>query len=343
VNGLPLDPYVYQLVADPSHPERVFASLDSDGVFRSDDGGQHWEAIDTGLPSTRAAVHISLLLFRRYGALWITDTRGTDPGVLTVDTDVQLASLSPDGAAAAYLAVQPDRWAVRVVSSGGGSGARTLATGRGDVPQQLLWSPNASLLAIVSAHSVVVTNLGHTLRSWALHSDERVLGWSADGRALLIWNRDTRRVSAHLWSNGRARSELPGLYPVQPLAAPDGRHMAFIWKNYLYTGVWSAGPEHTASLSDRNTVACRLRAWSDASTRLLLACGDRVEARSEAGQLVAGRGIAAATWVSWAPGSDRNLLVFRQGNLWAWPLSSPRPREIVGRAEPLLAHLPGVS
>jgi photosystem II stability/assembly factor-like uncharacterized protein len=41
---------VHGLVADPSNPDRIWRQ-DHQGVYRTDDGGEHWDRIETGLPS----------------------------------------------------------------------------------------------------------------------------------------------------------------------------------------------------------------------------------------------------------------------------------------------------
>jgi hypothetical protein len=104
-----------------------------------------------------------------------------------------MAALSPDGVASAYLAVNSTGWAVRLVSVGG-SGARTVASGTDSPPRELLWSPNASLLAMVQPGMVTVSNLGHSSYHSMLTAQEHVLGWAANGRDLLVWNSGSKRV-----------------------------------------------------------------------------------------------------------------------------------------------------
>lgn len=338
MSGLPLDPYVYGLVADPHHPGRIFASLDSDGVFRSDDGGRHWKSVDTGLPSTSTAGKSSTIFFRRYGALWHTNTQGSDPGVLTVDQDVTRAALSPDGAAVAYLVPQGKGWAVRVVSANGGSSAPTIAAGAGALPEQLLWSPSSSLFALASPTAVTVTNLSHGLYRWSVSPEDRVLGWTPDGRALLIWNTTSHRVGTYLWSTGAMRSTLPGKYPARPLLAPDGKRMAFSQGRFLHIMTWKTepgwSPPERVSLS--SPAQCTPQGWSDDSTRLLLRCGSRLQVRGQHGGLLAEINLPPTTWVSWAPGSDRSLLLYRRGAIWVRSLTPRQAHRIVLHAEPVV-------
>ena len=52
-NGLPDRPRVKALVMDPFDPLQLFAGVGNEGVFRSSDGGENWEAANTGLTNTR--------------------------------------------------------------------------------------------------------------------------------------------------------------------------------------------------------------------------------------------------------------------------------------------------
>jgi len=50
VGRLPAQSDARVTVSDPQHPERVYAAS-SAGTFRSDDGGQTWDAADHGMDS----------------------------------------------------------------------------------------------------------------------------------------------------------------------------------------------------------------------------------------------------------------------------------------------------
>lgn len=50
MGSLPANAGARIVVIDPSNPERVYAAGDQ-GVFRSDDAGQTWQAVDGGLPT----------------------------------------------------------------------------------------------------------------------------------------------------------------------------------------------------------------------------------------------------------------------------------------------------
>lgn len=308
--GLPLDPYLYRLVADPHRQRRVYAALNSDGVFRSDDGGLHWAPINNGLPlnATGGAEH--LILFRRDGALWITNGVGTDPTVLTVERTVKLASLSPDGSTAVYAATTPGGWAVRTLAAGG-SAARTVQTGSGALPKRLLWSPDSSLLAVIGSGEVTISNLSRDPRRWRIPARERLIGWSGSGRTLLFWNASDGRMRYRSWTSGRLVAMSSTAYPVAPLPAPDGRHLAFIWSGRLHVGTWE-----TARSAGGVGSSCRLDSWSDDSARLLLRCGSGVEERTATGTVVIRTTLPAQPL--WVPGSHRNLLFFHRGQLWRW-------------------------
>ncbi|MBV9279785.1 MAG: hypothetical protein JOZ41_06870, partial [Chloroflexi bacterium] len=261
--GLPLDPYIYGLIPDPRRPGRVYASLNSDGPFRSDDGGRHWIAIDSGLPvrATGGATH--LILFRRNGALWHTDSDGSDPGVLTVERDVRMAALSPDGAAVAYVAAGSDGWGVRVLSAGG-SAAHTILTGRGARPRHLLWSPTSSLLAIVGTSTLTISDLSHVTRSWSVPSTDRLVGWSAGGQDLLFWGQSSGRhaMVSRAWATGETTPWWGADFPVAPLPAPDGRQIALISGGSLELGTWRGRVQAVTPVRP----GCRLLAWSDDSS-----------------------------------------------------------------------------
>jgi len=327
--GLPLDPYISSLVADPFRPSRVYASLNMDGLFRSDDGGQHWTPIDAGLQVSGSTVTGHPLLFLRGGALWITDAHGTDPGLLTVDRDVRLAAASPDGAAVAYIAADSRGWAVRALAAGG-SAARTLISGRGSPPRRLIWSPSSSALALLSRAGVAVLDLNRTKLVWTVLPRSHLLGWTSDGHFLRFWNEVGGDVFVRSWSaGGPGVKTTEGRYPSLPLPSPDGTNLAYTWQGRLYVGSWDRPASSVASVGR----SCRLRSWADDGARLLIACRDRVEARSVEGRLLETLHGASPTW--WLPGSKTDLLVYREGGLWRW-----RPglgtRELVRDAKPAL-------
>jgi photosystem II stability/assembly factor-like uncharacterized protein len=324
MRGLPIDPYVYGLVVDPHRPGRVFASLNSDGVFRSDDGGQHWIPVNTDLPLRAPRSAGNRVLFLRGGVLWITDGYGTDPQDLTVERTVRLAALSPDGAAVAYLASTDDGWAVRVLGAGG-SLASTVDRGSGAAPVGLLWSPDSSLLAIERAGQVSVSTLARRPDSWSLPSDERLVGWWG-GRDLLFWDARSGRMRVRSWTSGAAAGTGPAVLPARPLAAPDGKHVAYVHSGGLYIGTWQA-VRRVAPVDP----TCGPSSWSDDSVRLLLGCGPLGQERTMTGTL-----LAEVRWPAvrlWVPGSHADLLLFSRGSLWRWT-PGKRPLKIVGNAYP---------
>ncbi len=321
MDGLPLAPYIYSVITDPFHPQRVYASLNSDGVFRSDDGGRHWAAVDNGLQIKGSATADPPVLFLRDGALWHTDRNGIDPGVLTVDQDVRLAALSPDGVASAYLAVNSDGWAVRLVSVGG-SGARTVASGTDSPPGKLLWSPDAALLAMIQPGMATVSNLGHSSYHSMLTAQEHVLGWAANGHDLLVWNSGSKQVMS------AEAKRFTGITTTSlPLLAPDGKHLAALARGRLRISTIGGA---TRLIQVRPT--CRVRQWSDDSVRLLLMCGTRgaVQERDQLGHLVARTRLPAVA--SWMPGSHSDLMFFHHGSLWRW-VPGETPSRIVLNAQ----------
>jgi photosystem II stability/assembly factor-like uncharacterized protein len=311
MDGLPLDPYVYGLVADPSRSGRIYASLNSDGLFRSDDGGRHWTAIDRGIPLSGDISQAKHVLFLRDGALWITDGAGTDPGQLTVDQDVRLAELSPDDAEAAYVAGSGGAWAVRVLSAQGGSAARTLLTGNGAMPTSLLWSPTAATLAVVRPSQLEITDLTPGSHAWPLRHDERVIGWSGDGRWLLTWNAATGAVQTRQPLTGSVIATL-GSAAARPLLSPGAREVAVLQDETLLTGKSFLALRPVTLLPS----ACSLVSWSGDGARLLLRCGAEVRMVAPEGRTVATAELPGP--VSWAPASHATLLFFRQQSLWRW-------------------------
>ena len=326
MNGLPLGPSINSLVADPHHPGRVYASLNSDGIFRSDDAGRHWVAMNAGLPLAGHGNSSRSLLFLRDGALWITDGTGADPEVLTVEQDVSMATLAPDGAAAAYLAVTPDSWAVRVVGAGG-STPLTLATGKGVGPAALRWSTDSSLVAIAGSSSLVVHDLASEHWSWKLPPTQRFLGWAPGGRSLLFWDRSTHRIVARRWNTGLARPYSTATIPSAPVLSPNGARLAFIRHGALTTQ-FLPGPIH---VSPGRFAGCRLLTWASDGTALFLRCGHELEQRSANGILRAHLVLRTGTTVSAAP--DGTILLARGGALWSWRPTSGL-KKIVNHATP---------
>jgi photosystem II stability/assembly factor-like uncharacterized protein len=307
--GLPLDPYVYSFNADPASPNRVFASLNTDGIFRSDDGGRTWVSSSAGLPLHGTDTRSRPILFLRTGRLWMTTTAGSEPGLLTVDDTVRAAAVSPDGVSAAYAAASGSGWDARVLSAGGGSLARLVARGAGQVPDRLLWSPTSAALALVAGRSVTVTDLTGRTWGWTVPSGSRVVGWGAGGHSLLLWDRGSGRIGA--------RSPQGAVEPFTairtsgpPEVAPDHHQLAFLAHGRLHIGSW------TGSLRAVPVDAsCDQVRWSDDSALLLVSCGSSGEIVSRSGSLR--YRLPALDHASWAP-SSHDVLYFRDGTLWRW-------------------------
>jgi photosystem II stability/assembly factor-like uncharacterized protein len=317
--GLPLDPYIYSLVSVPGRPGVVYASLDGDGIFRSTDGGIHWRPAVTGLPIDLQEGRPQSVLFIRHGVLWLTNGHGTDPGAITVDSNVVSASLSPDGVSAAYVAGSGEGWAVRTVCDG--CLARTLLSGRGPAPDPPMWSPDAIHIAVTQGGTVTVTAVGTVGAEthWTLPNRAVVLGWDHSGRGLLLWNGATHRVQVHDLT-GRRTQVWPGVYMHRPSLSPDGRAIArtragTVWIR-VRNGRW---------LALRGTRGCSPGRWSGNGKSLLVSCSGRVQMRSAAGRLIAQATTVPAS-AFWAPDSVRALLYFSQGTLWRWEVGSgPTP------------------
>ncbi|MGH2448758.1 MAG: hypothetical protein ACRDFS_09195 [Chloroflexota bacterium] len=327
--GLPLEPYVNSLVAS-SVPGRIYASLNGDGIFRSDDGGRHWRSVDNGLPLNSASGGTPLLLFVRSGVLWATNSNGTDPGTLSVDQDVRLAQLSPDGGEAAYIAAEPGRWAARIVGTGGSS-ATTVARGSGRAPQSLYFAPSSSMLAISRDRKVSITSLTRTLRRWKLRRGDAVLGWGPRGRGLLVWQRSTASVDLLGWRSEKRVQQLGGAYPVEPALAPNARSLSFVDNGLLHLaglkGIRGAVPV---------PASCRTAIWAPKSDRLALACGRSAQIRSATGKLEATLRLTADEGVRWLP-DGRSLVVERRGGLYRVSLSG-REKRIVPDASLASTH-----
>ncbi|HZU13854.1 MAG TPA: hypothetical protein VFB58_13515 [Chloroflexota bacterium] len=311
MDGLPVNPYIAALQADPSRPTRLYASVNGDGLYRSDDGGRTWQPIDRGLPMHGSDSAPPLILFLRGHVLWKTDTAATDPGVLTVETDVQRAVLAPDGASAAYVAASGAGWAVRILCSGG-CAPRTVLTGTGPAPTRLLWSPNASLLAMVRPGSLTVTNRTQT-RSFPLAAGERVLRWSPDMRSLLLW-----RAGAIIRQPWDGTETIIGHSAQAPSLAPDGIHLAALTHGELRLGTIRGSAAAT-----RLVTACRLRSWSPDGSRLLAQCGTRTLVLSGSGRVMAA--VSGYRDALWGPGGAA-VLLYRDGGLWRW---SPGSRPVL--------------
>lgn len=337
VAGLPLYSYVYGFVGDPRHPGRVYASLDNDGIFRSDDGGLHWRPVNAGLPIGGRPLSNSgippLVLFARQGALWRTDAWGTDPGTLTVDAAVREAAVSPDSAAVAYITGAPGGWSLRVVGAGG-SAARTLLTGSGGMPDQIVWSPDSARIAVLQGPLIRVAGVDRRVTTWSAPRGERFLAWSRDGSALRFWSVASHTVLVHDWRTGRTVARQAGTYATSPLVSPDGQGLALLAHGIVKFGAWSRPPVRVARLPAR----CVLRAWADTGAAVLASCPGGVAIVRVTGRMVLGPRLPADA--EWAPGSDDTLLFFRRGALWRWTARTGA-RAIVKAASPAFSYRPG--
>lgn len=312
--GLPGDPYVYGLLAEPRQPGRVYASTNGDGIFRSDDGGQTWQDANAGLPIARQEGRANLVVFLRDGEVWQTTSHGADPGNLTVDSSVRSAVISSDGASVAYVSGSAAAWSIRTVSAGG-SAAHTLLTGTGALPRHLRWSPSATgVVAVIEPSRLVVANLaGHT-SSWSMPVSTQLLGWTKDGQGILLWNSATQTVEDRARDSGSLLGRWPGRYPGPPLRSPTGSGTvaALVAPN----GDLSLGTIGGAWRTLARTPGCVPAAWSDTGTRLLLQCRASVEIRSTTGRLLAL--IPGTRHAMWAPDGSGHVLFFKHHALWSW-------------------------
>lgn len=318
--GLPLAPYVYSLYPSPGHPRRVYASLDGDGVFRSDDAGLHWHPITGGLP-IRPSTTAAPVLFRRSGVLWLTNARGADPGTITVDGQVRAAALSPDGAAAAYV-TGGTSWSVRLVGAGG-SLAQTLVTGTGSPPRRLFWSPTSTRLAFRQGRRLMVAGLSGPLLSRPVPSKTRVLGWLDGGRWVALWQGRTGRLVTLEVATGQ--QQVGARYAIAPLLSSAGQ-LAWVHAGRLWVG-----PPGGSALPVARVGGCRPAAWSDDSSRLLLACHRGDQLRTARGRLIASLPFTGAA--RFAPGSTTAVLRFQHGALWRWSARTGM-RRLVSDAQP---------
>jgi hypothetical protein len=310
-SGLPLYPYIYSFVGDPRNPNRVYASLDGDGVFRSKDAGRHWQAINSGLPITG---HESLgqpVLFRRNGALWLTDDLGTDPLALTVDTQVRLAAVAPDGVSVAYVNGANGGWAVRAVNAGG-SRALTLASGTDTLPSNIEWSPDSVLVAIVSGDTMRVANLTGKVQVWAVPPSNRFVGWTPALHDLLFWNTLTHRLIVRDPAGGATVGANAANFGGMPVLGSDGSKIALASAGALEVGSLQAGVQPAGRLSP----SCSPAAWSASGISLLVTCRSGIEILSASGSTLGHA--ALPTTAQWSPGSDTDLLYSHAGALWRW-------------------------
>jgi photosystem II stability/assembly factor-like uncharacterized protein len=309
MDGLPPDPYVYGLAADPSNPNRLYVSLDSDGIFRSDDGGLTWTAASAGLPLNVTEGNARHILFLRNHVLWYTSTNGADPGNLTVDEDVRTAALSPDDGTAVYTVGSSSDWAVRMVAMS--STAQTLIQGTSDMPGRLLWTADSARLAAISTNTVYVSTLKGHVWSWLLTAHQRVLGWGANDHALWVWDSSTHLLTQRQWNNGVAITSPIGPYAAAPRIAPDGTHIAMLIGGKIDMGTVK-GPVHQVASAGPT---CLLGSWSDDAQRVMVRCGTQIELVAPTG--VTARALARGH-VLWLPGSHTSLLYFHHGSLWKW-------------------------
>jgi photosystem II stability/assembly factor-like uncharacterized protein len=312
MDGLPPGPYVYSLQVDPSNPQRVYASLDTDGIFRSDDGGQTWTAANRGLPIVLAQGNQRHILFLRNGVVWQAPPSGADPGNLSVDENVQSAALSADEGSVSYISGAPGSWNVRILSSYG-SGAKTLISGEGQIPRRILWSPDSTRVAVSTAGTVYVSGVSGPIRTWRLPPETRLAGWVGDGTALWSWNSMTHALTALTWDTGQPMAPLALKAPSMPSFARDGRRALVIDRARLALQI---GP----FASHRPTIAfavpnCSAGSWSDDGMRALVLCRHATYIVSPAGGVTK---VPISGAVSWMPGSHKQLLVFRGGSLWIW-------------------------
>jgi hypothetical protein len=242
--------------------------------------------------------------------LWHTDSGGSDPGNLTVDTTVLRAALTPDGAAAAYLATTSGGWAVRIVSSGG-SGTHTIMTGSGALPDRLLWSPTGTRVLAIASTGVRAADLSGRHWAWTLTPGEHVLGWTKDGQGLLVWNAPRQTVEDRTLASGTVLGRWPASYPAPPLRAPGQTTLSMVVGSSLQIGTMGA-PLRTVA----RVPTCTPSTWSDDGKFLLLACAGSVEIRSATGALV--DRVRAPANARFAPSADTRLLYFARGSLWAW-------------------------
>jgi hypothetical protein len=323
MRGLPLDPYINDLIVDPDNPSRVYASLNGDGLFRSTDGGRHWTAINAGIPIPSMVPKQRVIVYRCDGVLCISDINGIDPGVYSVDT-VSRAAMAPDGGAVAYLTRWAGRWAVRVLDRG--SRPKSALSGRGAAPRQLLWSPDSSLLAAVLPSGVEVTNLAGHVSVVRLALYETVVGWSEGGRSLLIWNSWTGRLSLRSVRTSADVPE-PGIFQSAPTMASDRLHLAVVSDGLLLVGQVGKPMRRVARVDPQ----CTAVAWSVDATRLVLQCGQSVQVRASSGALR--RWAHLPDTSGWQAEPGNRLLFFHAGGLWEW-LPGGRMRPLIANANP---------
>jgi photosystem II stability/assembly factor-like uncharacterized protein len=309
MDGFPPGPYLYSLTADPSNPRRIYASLNSDGIFRSDNGGKTWSAATTGLPLHVVQTNGRRILFLRHGVLWYTSVNGGDPGNLTVQSDVRHAAVAPDNSGAVYVSGSDAGWRVDLVSVG--SLAQTLIAGSGDMPKHLFWAPDSTRIAAVSRERVYVSTLSHRSHSWPLAHGDRVEGWTADHTALLVWDPESARLVPRLWRTGAPAGASIGPFAGAPHVAPDGATLAVLAHGSLAIGSTAVTPHAVASFGPE----CRLGPWSDDNARVLVRCGAAISLVGSDGSRIT---LTAPGRVQWLPGSHSALLVFHHGIMTEW-------------------------
>jgi hypothetical protein len=146
---------------------------------------------------------------------------------------------------------------------------------------------------------------------WIAPASEQLIGWSADGKALVFWQRKAFRVVMREPVSGRLIGRVTGTYPTRPALAPDGRHVSLVSLATVYSGVWG----HLVRLSGKLVPNCSMGPWSDDSSRFLVICSGYVQVRAMDGRLLVRAKLPPNSF--WAPGSNAELLFFRRG-LRSW-------------------------
>jgi photosystem II stability/assembly factor-like uncharacterized protein len=312
MDGLPPAPYVYSLQVDPSNAQRIYASLNTDGVFRSDDGGQTWTAANRGLPIVLAQGNQHHILFLRHGVVWQAPPSGADPGNLTVDEDVQTAALSPDEGSVAYVSGTTSDWSVRILSAYG-SEAKTVIRGQGQVPKRILWSPDATRLAVPAAGTVYVSTVSGPTRTWILAPGSRLVAWNATRGGLWAWDSAKHSLGTLAWDTGQPEAVGPVQLPSKPSFARDGVRVALIDRMHQSLQIGPlASHRGSVPLAVPN---CKVGPWSEDGMRVLVLCKTGTYLLSPASRITR---VPITGAVRWMPGSHTDLLAFRAGNLWVW-------------------------
>jgi subtilisin-like proprotein convertase family protein len=203
-NGLP-NGGIYDLVGDPGNVDRFYAAVVGSGVFRSDDAGDTWTDVTTGITGAAGADNIRIGVHDSGGAnvvyVGVVDSSDQLSGVFRSTnqggnwTAMDVPSIHPGQQGYIHFSLAADPTNPNLVFLGGDSIDISPFTG-------ILVRGDASLPLGSQFTSIVDTDGGNT----SPHADSRYLGFDANGNLLDgddggIYRRSNPTSSGGTWSS----------------------------------------------------------------------------------------------------------------------------------------------